>query len=45
MMVVLTIMAARHRLGVKHALLLRRKLGIEGLDRLGALNHPRVTLI
>ena len=45
MVVVLTLMAARHGLGVKYALLLRRKLGIEGLDRLAALSHPRVALI
>ena len=36
----MTAMTIVHRLGIKHALLLRAQLGVERLDRLGTLNHP-----
>ena len=42
-MVAMTPMAIRHRLGIKHALLLRGKLSIEGLGCLGTLKHLGAT--
>ena len=44
-MVVMAGMATRHRLGIKHALLLRAELRIKGPDCLRALDHPGVTLV
>ena len=39
-MVVVMLMAPRHRFGIEHARLLEAQLGIESLDRPGPLRDP-----